>query len=397
VDGNRSHLRNNSSIFQNASINVTVSENASAVDYRLAAIDALQDAEFDGPGRSADQHRTAALEALDDSLPYVLDANRTTNATLFELDKQASTPPQFAPNVTALLARSDQQLAGTAIADAERVFAVLQARNVSVNETAVRENITAARAAFDRADQFRNQGQHHTAISQYRMAWIHAQQALDVLDLATIPNVTITTREDMPHDENVTYTVRGRVFDVRGHELDLVLSLNGANRTVPLSVNATPAAVGTFETNVTLTQQVNRISVSATDPNRRWSPEYDDENATTGHDLLRVDGDGLPDYYELNVTGTDPLVPDSNATHTTSNESANSIIDGVEDFDDDGETAYDAYRFGLDPLDNDTDGDSLLDGFELQFRGMDPRTADTDNDTVADSDEDLDNDTLTNL
>ena len=397
LDGNRSALGNNSSIFQNASINVSFSESASAVDYRLAAIDALQDADFDGPGRSADQHRTEALEALDDSLPYVLDANRTTAARLFELDKEASTPPQFAPNVTKLLARSDQQLARTAIADAERISALLEARNVSFNKTAVEENITDARATYDRADRFRNRGQHHTAISQYRVAWIHAQQALDVLDLATTPNVTITTHEDLPHEGNVTYAVRGRVFDVRGHELDLVLSLNGVNRTIPLAVNTTPGTVGTFEVNVTLTQQVNRIEVTATDPNRRWSPEYESENATTGRDLLRLDADGLPDYYELNVTGTDPLAPDSNSTYTASDESDNAITDGAEDFDSDGETAYDAYRFGTDPLDNDTDGDRLLDGFELQFQGMDPLTAYTDNDRVADSAEDLDSDTLSNL
>jgi len=268
LDGNRSALGNNSSVFQNATINVSFSENASAVDYRLAAIDALQDADLDGPGRSVKQHRTEALEALDDSLPYVLDANRTTAAHIFELDKEASTPSRFAPNVTKLLVRSDQQLARTAIGDAERTATVLRSRNVSFDETAVRENITEARAAYDRADQFRSRGQHHTAISQYRVAWIHAQQALDVLDLATTPNVTIATHEDMPHEENITYEVRGQVFDVRGHEFDLVLSLNGVNRTVSLDVNTTPGVVGTFETNVTLTRRVNRIEVTATDRSR---------------------------------------------------------------------------------------------------------------------------------
>ncbi|MFC7079226.1 hypothetical protein [Halorussus caseinilyticus] len=272
----------------------------------------------------------------------------------------------------------------------------LRDRNVSFDQQAVAENISGARRAVERAERFRARGQQHTAISQYRVAWIHAQQALDVLDLAATPNVTITTREDMPHEENVTYAVRGRVFDVRGHELALSLSLNGANRTLNLSVNTTPGAIGTFETNVTLSRQVNRITVAATDPNRRWSPEYGGENATVGRDVLRLDGDGLPDFYELNVTGTDPLGPDSNASRTSFNESGNNVTDGAEDFDSDGETVYEAYRFGLDPLDNDTDGDDLRDGFELQFRGIDPLTNDTDNDTVRDPAEDLDNDSLSN-
>ncbi|WP_276282783.1 hypothetical protein [Halorussus caseinilyticus] len=200
----------------------------------------------------------------------------------------------------------------------------------------------------------------------------------------------------MPHEENVTYAVRGRVFDVRGHELALALSLNGANRTLNLSVNTTPGAIGTFETNVTLSRQVNRITVAATDPNRRWSPEYGGDNRTVGRDVLRLDGDGLPDFYELNVTGTDPLGPDSNASRTSFNESGNNVTDGAEDFDNDGETAAQAYWFDLDPLDNDTDGDRLRDGFELQFSGIDPLSPDTDNDTVRDSAEDLDNDSLSN-
>ncbi|MFC7079266.1 proline-rich domain-containing protein [Halorussus caseinilyticus] len=333
---NRSALANRSEPLANATFNVSIRENASAADYRLAAIDALQTTEFDAPGSSADDHRRQALRELNESLDYVLDANRTTSAELFERDKEASTPPQFAPSVTKLLVRSDERLAHTAIADADRLATTLNDRNVSFDQQAVAENISGARRAVERAERFRARGQQHTAISQYRVAWIHAQQALDVLDLAATPNVTITTREDMPHEENVTYAVRGRVFDVRGHELALSLSLNGANRTLDLAVNTTPGAVGTFETNVTLSRQVNRITVSATDPNRRWSPDYGGENATVGRDVLRLDGDGLPDFYELNVTGTDPLGPDSNASRTSFNESGNNITDGAEDFDNDG-------------------------------------------------------------
>ena len=395
---NRSKLKNKSEALAGANINVTFADNASAADYRLAAIDALQDAEFDGPGRSAERHRTQALEALNDSIPYILDANRTTSAKLFELDKQASTPPMFAPNVTKLLVRSDQQLATTAISDAERVTAILQARNISFDETAVRENITEAKKAYQKAERFRDRSQDHVAITQYRVAWIHAQQALDQMDLAATPNVTITTYEDMPHEGNITYTVRGHVFDVRSHELDpLTLTLNGANRSVELYVNTTPGTVGTFEQNLTLERQVNRITVSAIDPNRRWAPDMGDESAVTTNDTLRLDADGLPEFYEANTSGTDPLDYDSNSTRTTQNESANGVIDGAEDHDGDGVSTYYEYLAELKPHDPDTDDDELLDGFEQRFRSVDPLRVDTDNDTVSDATEDIDNDTLSNL
>ncbi|MFC4550504.1 MULTISPECIES: hypothetical protein [Halorussus] len=395
---NRSHRKNASEALANASVDVTVEENASAVDYRVAAIDALQDAEFAGPGRSVERHRTKALEALDDSLQYVLDANRTTSAELFELDKRASTPPKFAPNVTTLLVRSDRQLAKTAIADAERVAEILRARNVSYDADAVERNLTDARAAYERAERFRGSDRGHAAVSQYRVAWIHAQKALDQLDLASTPNVTITVSEDMAHNESVTYAVRGRVFDVRGHELDpLTLTLNGANRTMALDVNATPGTVGTFSTNLTLDRKVNRITVSATDPNRRWAPDDPDAPPVTGHDTLRLDADGLPEKYERDTAGTAPLDYDSNSSRTGRNESANQVLDGNEDFDEDGVTTYYEYLFELKPHDADTDDDELRDGFEQRFRGVEPLTADTDNDTVSDADEDLDGDGLANL
>ncbi|USZ67281.1 hypothetical protein NGM10_11125 [Halorussus salilacus] len=396
-------MRNRSEAVADANVNVTVEDDASAADYRLAAIDALQRAEFDGPGRSAERHRTKALESLDDSLAYVLDANRTNSARLFELDKEASTPPDFAPNVTRLLVRSDERLAETAIADAERANETLRSRNVSFDAEAVGENVTDAREARDRAQRLRDRGQDHAAVSQYRVAWKHAQRALDAMDLATKPNVTIETREDPRHDGNATYTVRGTVFDVRGHELDpLVLSQNGENRSVDLDVNTTPGTVGTFETNLSLNRTVNDVEVSATDPNRRWASEDDpdadgeDPPPETGRDRLRLDADGLPDHYELNVTGTDPLDPDSNSTRTDANESGNGVLDGAEDHDRDGVRTYYEYLFELDPHDSDTDGDGLIDGFEQDHRGIDPAEADTDDDGVSDAEEDLDGDGLTN-
>ncbi len=44
-----------------------------------------------------------------------------------------------------------------------------------------------------------------------------------------------------------------------------------------------------------------------------------------------VDTDDLPDYYEVNVTGTDPLDGDSDSSRTPENEAGNGITDDIED------------------------------------------------------------------
>ena len=56
-----------------------------------------------------------------------------------------------------------------------------------------------------------------------------------------------------------------------------------------------------------------------------------------------MDTDLLPDYYEINVTGTDPLDGDSDSLFTVNDESDNGIKDGNKDLDSDGDglTDYD--------------------------------------------------------
>ncbi|MFC7079375.1 hypothetical protein [Halorussus caseinilyticus] len=171
-------------------------------------------------------------------------------------------------------------------------------------------------------------------------------------------------------------------------------------------MNTTPGARGTFETNVTLSRQVNRITVSATDPNRRWSPDYGGDNRTVGRDVLRLDADWLPDYYEVSVTGTDPLGRDSNATTTPTNESGNGRIDGGEDLDGDGLRTEFEFTIGTDPLDGDTDDDRLTDSFEVNATETDPLGRDSNStatnatergNNVTDAQEDLDNDGLVNV
>lgn len=63
------------------------------------------------------------------------------------------------------------------------------------------------------------------------------------------------------------------------------------------------------------------------------------------------DGDGLSDYDEIYIYGTDPLDPDTDG-------------DGLTDYDE-------IFVYGTDPLNPDTDGDGFTDGQEVEM-GTDP-------------------------
>ncbi|MCH8569696.1 MAG: OmpA family protein [Balneolales bacterium] len=88
------------------------------------------------------------------------------------------------------------------------------------------------------------------------------------------------------------------------------------------------------------------------------------------HDVLREmdsDGDGISDYDEIFVYGTDPLNPDTDG-------------DGLSDYDE-------IFVYGTDPLNPDTDGDGLSDYDEIFVYGTDPLNPDTDGDGLSDYDE----------
>jgi outer membrane protein OmpA-like peptidoglycan-associated protein len=79
------------------------------------------------------------------------------------------------------------------------------------------------------------------------------------------------------------------------------------------------------------------------------------------------DGDGISDYDEIYVYGTDPLNPDTDG-------------DGLTDYEE-------IYVYGTDPLNPDTDGDGLSDGDEVNVYGTDPLDPDTDGDGLTDCQE----------
>ncbi|NJD75613.1 MAG: hypothetical protein FIB08_00765 [Candidatus Methanoperedens sp.] len=188
----------------------------------------------------------------------------------------------------------------------------------------------------------------------------------------TPPALNVTELTDNPTLENPAYRINGTI------EPGAVLTLNGS--AVPHS--------GSFEYTMNVTEGTNIITVTATDAAG---------NTASWTKTRLVDTDNLPDYYETNVTGTDPLNNDSDSSKTAKNEAGNDIKDHIEDFDDDALATYAEYRLGSNPFKADTDGDTLEDAYELLATGTSLLVPDTDGNGINDPAEDPDNDELTNL
>mgnify|MGYP000734030113 CR=1 FL=1 len=107
-------------------------------------------------------------------------------------------------------------------------------------------------------------------------------------------------------------------------------------------------------------------------------PDCVEQYTGTDANLADTDSDMLDDFYEIFVTGTNPMLPDTDG---------NSIADGSEDFDSDGLTNYQEYVQRTSPLNSDSDRDNLGDGDELNTYNTNPLEPDSDFDGLSDSDE----------
>jgi hypothetical protein len=188
----------------------------------------------------------------------------------------------------------------------------------------------------------------------------------------TPPALNVTELTENPTLENPSFGINGTV------ELGATLIINGT----------TVAHSGSFEYTMNVTEGANIFTVTATDAAG---------NTAIWTKTRLVDTDNLPDYYEINVTGTDPMNRDSDSNKTPENEAGNGIKDDIEDFDNDGLATYAEYKLGTDPFKADTDSDGLDDAFEFLATGTSPLKADTDGNGVNDGAEDPDQDGLTNI
>jgi hypothetical protein len=95
-----------------------------------------------------------------------------------------------------------------------------------------------------------------------------------------------------------------------------------------------------------------------------------------GGEVQDVDEDGVPDGADNCADVPNPGQEDFNS---------NGVGDACEDSDQDGVWDYLEFQFGTDPTLQDTDGDGLTDGAEMDVFGTDPLSGDTDGDGVSDA------------
>ncbi len=123
------------------------------------------------------------------------------------------------------------------------------------------------------------------------------------------------------------------------------------------------------------------------------------EPTLTPEPIIDSDGDGIPDYYEVQL-GTDPDSDDSDndgisdsiewllGMDLLSDDSdGDGITDSQEDDDGDGLTLIEEIEYGTDPFSEDSDGDHLTDYEEVFVYGTDPLKYDTDGDHLEDDEE----------
>lgn len=185
-------------------------------------------------------------------------------------------------------------------------------------------------------------------------------------------------------------TVREPLAPVLSSELE---SLYEPEEGVGLNIDVTP--VDGFPFNFSYQWYFNGIAIPADQGGEERSLEFvgsPDENGTwkvvvvnsTGsaeHSFeyrvfSDVDGDGLSDYREQNILGTNFELADTDS-------------DGLSDLDE--------VNGPTDAVVADTDNDGLSDGAELSLTQTDPVVDDTDGDGILDGEDDLDSDGLTNL
>ncbi len=340
---------------------------------RIAAID-------DGGNAGRASHVDRAHDRVDGTLDSYRGSARVTDSRVFTDDGIAiralmhlagMDESESARRAAGLIYRADNESAHVAVRDARRVLDRNEDEMTRGGRQAARSQLRVAERALDRGERWgRRDGDDRrffhsraTAIPHLRTAHRHANMVLRFVDRDVRPDVSLASTADPVRNGSGTlrYSVAADVRTARPATMgNVTVTVNG-NRTVTARPNSTavPGRNASYRATVTLTRRVNTIDVGVA-----GSP---DATAT-----FHLDGDGLSSAYERNVTGTDPLDPDSDAAPTAVDESDDGTIDGREDFDGDGLATTVEASVGTDPFSNDTDGDGFADGRELRDLGTDP-------------------------
>lgn len=364
-------------------------DRASSLQLRLEARDRLRNATIRG-GPNANQR---LMDRINDSLEHYVGPNRADEVQIFNYDTQViSRTKQTAPKVSNRLLASQARLAQTTMADANRTVSALEERNASFNVRRSHNQLEAAQRQFENGETRRDNDQPNAAIAGYRHAFLRSNRLLERLNQRTDPSIELRSRADPLRIGSANFTVHGSIFAVQPNQLkNLTVSTGNTSKEVQINRTDRPGTQVPFSTTVQLPSQNATIEIGAETQN-------DQRERTTGTDsiIYRLDGDGLPDWIEATVTHTDPLNPNSNSSFTSEDESQNRIVDGREDFDEDGLYTMVEANEGIDPFSEDTDSDGLGDRYEYKHYGLNPLSSDSNDDGIADAVSDFDGDGLNN-
>lgn len=176
-------------------------------------------------------------------------------------------------------------------------------------------------------------------------------------------------------DDNESYTLVSEVSDADSYQY--VITEDFQTKYFKVSI---PNDFGETIESVpfVVTKTEDEYSVDFLDSDGDGLPDIYENMIGTDLNNPDTDGDGLIDYQEVYITGTDPTKYDS-------------VTDGVSDADadpdEDGLTNAQEIELGTDPQNDDTDGDGLKGGEEVNDYHTDPLNPDTDKDGVNDGDE----------
>ena len=154
----------------------------------------------------------------------------------------------------------------------------------------------------------------------------------------------------------------------------------GDTDTVNLTISRVNKIITVDETEFEIKATVS-ITISATDETDTDKDGVPDQLETVlGLDSTKedTDGDGLTDYQELSIVGTDPKIYDTDE---------DGVSDSEDDQDGDGISNIDEITLGTIPVAVDSDFDNLSDSDEMNIHKTNPLLSDTDGDTLSDSEE----------
>lgn len=411
----------------------------SAYEQRQKAIDEIRSI-----NSTLSQEERESLETdVHESLSVYLDENRVRNDSVYSNDRrvlsemegvvsniddtgstnddtsQLVAELQLINNSSSRVVKADTRSAASSINDAERAIAI--AENESLDPVAIstaRSELETAKTLYSSATDSRTDAglccdvngsideqtgalreallEREASVQELQNSYGYSQQAIQTLAEAGLSRLHIRTREDPIDTENETRYFQGTVLVVEPDEVENVRVVvnDKESFSVPVEQPEEPLRNASFVFPVNLTQGVNTIEVTA---NRTIGEnETGERDLPVAYDVLRLDGDGLPDWYEQDVTQTDPGDPDSDSSATLDDEGGDGIEDAAEDFDNDTLPTIREARLETDPVSADTDGDGLADPFELYVAETDPLNPDTDGNGILDGADDIDGDGLTN-